>query len=477
MGKPKKTQHGQGPGAAVEEIARVVYVRKEHAKTAKGLLKKGKFLDNRFRMLPATASLLDYVNASDFDSTTTAASFIAIPIVEEFDEKEICFGDGCYKDDSGSNGETSHVGSALPSSPVFIGVGYQACPYSTKMLDAKDDRSGDSIDDDNGDIEILYDDFWRRLALAHNSPRVVRRGGIDPNSKIRESGHRILWPKTHNIASNDWIAGPQAPSWIRVTEQGIKQSFDLTKVMFSRGNISEKIRFGKQLVREGDVILDLYAGIGYYTLPAVVHGKASKIYACEWNKNAVDALRFNIRDNKIEDKVEVFVGDCRESVKTNNIINMVDRVSLGLLPSSEGGWRAAIRALKAPAGGWLHVHANVPASEMESWTLWLCHRLYVLVREENRPNNWQVICNHVERVKSFAPTVFHYVADVFVGIPTSDASDPIGNDFLHETDGVTCKAWMRKSSNQTWIPALEETVVTPSCALSPDGVLSQEWMR
>ena len=41
-----------------------------------------------------------------------------------------------------------------------------------------------------------------------------------------------------------------------MTEQGIRQSFDLTKVMFSRGNISEKIRFGK-LVMEGDVVLDM----------------------------------------------------------------------------------------------------------------------------------------------------------------------------------------------------------------------------
>mmetsp|Transcript_23158 Transcript_23158/g.54672 ORF Transcript_23158/g.54672 Transcript_23158/m.54672 type:complete len:644 (-) Transcript_23158:186-2117(-) len=643
MGKPTKSEQGQHQGAGGEEVVRVVYVRKEYAKTAKNFLKDGKFLDDRFRMLPATATALDNVDAFDFDSTTTLAALIAIPVTEEFDKKTIFSGGSYDNDDSDSEKDTM-----LPSS-LFVGVGYQTCPYSTKMLgncranhhklsnsksklstrergngtaalpesltlsqslileyvlpsaatttgssngnealirsgssslamsdnnhdefqssksiidrvlqldstvcpgsrrrpfleifgddrtvvvppgafegeefisilrdvrpfsthlrttqqqnrtndsgDSKDDHGGCDIDAGSDNIDLLYDDFWRRLALAHNSPRVVRRGGIDPNSRIRESGHRILWPNSQNSTTNDLVTGPQSPSWIRVTEQGIKQSFDLTKVMFSRGNISEKIRFGKQLVREGEVVLDLYAGIGYYTLPAVIHGKASKVYACEWNQNAVDALRFNIRDNKIEDKVEIFVGDCRESVEANNIVNIVDRVSLGLLPSSEGGWRAAVRALKAPYGGWLHVHANVPASEMESWTLWLCHRLDVLAREENRPNDWRTICNHVERVKSFAPTVFHYVADVFVGIPASDASNPIGEAFLQETDEMTlstdvsvetgngraktptCRAWMRKSSNHTWIPALKDMVVTPSCALSPDGVLSQDWMR
>ncbi|OEU18402.1 Met_10-domain-containing protein, partial [Fragilariopsis cylindrus CCMP1102] len=200
--------------------------------------------------------------------------------------------------------------------------------------------------------------------------------------------------------------------WITVTEQGIRQSFDLTKVMFSRGNISEKIRFGKTLVQENEIILDMYTGIGYYTLPAIIHGKAAFVYACEWNTYAVNALRYNIKDNKIEKKVKILEGDCREQVEKHNLTNMVDRVSLGLLPSSEGGWRFAIKALKVPTGGWLHIHGNVPAKEMELWTIWVCHRLDVLAKEENKPDNWFILCNHVERVKSFAPTVFHYVADI-----------------------------------------------------------------
>ena len=39
----------------------------------------------------------------------------------------------------------------------------------------------------------FMDQFWENLAVAHGSKRVVRRGEIDPNSKIRQSGHSILW--------------------------------------------------------------------------------------------------------------------------------------------------------------------------------------------------------------------------------------------------------------------------------------------
>ena len=35
--------------------------------------------------------------------------------------------------------------------------------------------------------------LWKNLADTHRSHRVVRRGEIDPNSKVRESGHSILW--------------------------------------------------------------------------------------------------------------------------------------------------------------------------------------------------------------------------------------------------------------------------------------------
>ena len=35
--------------------------------------------------------------------------------------------------------------------------------------------------------------LWKMLADSHRSQRVVRRGEVDPNSKVRESGHSILW--------------------------------------------------------------------------------------------------------------------------------------------------------------------------------------------------------------------------------------------------------------------------------------------
>ncbi len=46
---------------------------------------------------------------------------------------------------------------------------------------------------------------------------------------------------------------------------------------------------------------------------------------------------------------------------------VADRVLLGLLPSSQCAWRAALAALKNQ-GGWLHLHNNVKDSEEAAWS-------------------------------------------------------------------------------------------------------------
>lgn len=61
--------------------------------------------------------------------------------------------------------------------------------------------------------------------------------------------------------------------------------------MFSKGNASERHRIGN-LNCQNEVILDLYAGIGYFTLPFLIGGKAKIVHACEWNPSSIIALKY-----------------------------------------------------------------------------------------------------------------------------------------------------------------------------------------
>ncbi len=59
-------------------------------------------------------------------------------------------------------------------------------------------------------------------------------------------------------------------------------------------------------------VVDLFAGIGFFTIPMVVKAGAGKVFACEWNPAAVEALQKNVVLNKVEGRVEIREGDCRE---------------------------------------------------------------------------------------------------------------------------------------------------------------------
>lgn len=110
-----------------------------------------------------------------------------------------------------------------------------------------------------------------------------------------------------------------------------------------------------QISCEGETIVDLYAGIGYYTIPLLVKARAakvslffrktdsfSKVVACEWNRPASEALKINAKANGVFHKCCILEGDCRKCAPKD----VADRVLLGLLPSSRGGWKTALASLK-----------------------------------------------------------------------------------------------------------------------------------
>merc|ERR1712241_1190666 len=101
--------------------------------------------------------------------------------------------------------------------------------------------------------------------------------------------------------------------WATRKENGIFYTWNITKSMFSVGNITEKQRVG-QFDCRGQTVVDLFAGIGYFTLSYLIHAKAEKVISCEWNPEAVKALKLNLAKNKIDEtKCIVLEGDNRKT--------------------------------------------------------------------------------------------------------------------------------------------------------------------
>ena len=213
-------------------------------------------------------------------------------------------------------------------------------------------------------------------------------------------------PKTDMLRGSD--------TWVSRKENGIVYHFDVTKSMFCSGNITEKLRIAK-FDCSGETVVDLFAGIGYFTLPYLVHARAERVVACEWNPASVAALRHNLAaaGPGVAARCAVLLGDNRAVCPRN----IADRVNLGLIPTSAASWRTACLALK-DGGGVLHLHGNVECAkqadrrqEFESWAAAACRSISQILAEVKN-TSFCVTVSHVECVKSYAPRIYHIVVDL-----------------------------------------------------------------
>ena len=187
-------------------------------------------------------------------------------------------------------------------------------------------------------------------------------------------------------------------------ESGVDYGYNLTECMFSAGNVNERRRMG-EVVEQGEVVLDLYAGIGYYTLPILVHSHAEHVHCCEWNPNSIKALESNLEANGVSSKCSVYFGDNR--ITAAELQGVANRVILGLLPSSQDGYSVAMQAL-VEGRGVLHIHGVAPAKDHSSWAEEVMDELLSIDPERS------IEAVALIRVKSYAPHWDHVVLDVSV---------------------------------------------------------------
>jgi tRNA wybutosine-synthesizing protein 2 len=109
-------------------------------------------------------------------------------------------------------------------------------------------------------------------------------------------------------------------------------------------------------------------------------------------------------------------------LRANKKISPVRHVNCGLLPTSRACWETAFSALDPQLGGWLHVHENVADKDVEDMKFNVVEALWriglqlgrVIDDGDVKHKEAQVHCQHVERVKSYAPGVVHCVYDIII---------------------------------------------------------------
>jgi tRNA wybutosine-synthesizing protein 2 len=192
------------------------------------------------------------------------------------------------------------------------------------------------------------------------------------------------------------IAGDETTETIH-KENGYLFKLDAMKVMFSQGNLAEKKRMSK--LGKDETVVDMFAGIGYFSIPIAVHAKPKKIISIEINPVSFSYLKENIALNRVEDIIEPIEGDCAK-VTPRRIAN---RVIMGYLDGQDY-LEAGINALLP--GGILHYHEAVP----EAIEIRPVDRIIGVSRSLGR--NVEIAGRR--RIKKYAPGVWHVVVDAKV---------------------------------------------------------------
>lgn len=184
-------------------------------------------------------------------------------------------------------------------------------------------------------------------------------------------------------------------------ENGVKYRFDASRIMFSSGNVAERMR-AATLPARGETIVDMFAGIGYFTLPLAVHAGAARIHAIEKNPVSFHYLNENARLNGVADIIDAWPGDNREFPHEG----IADRVMMGYVGGTRKFLPKAFALLK-PEGGIIHLHDTAHA---DHWKDELTRASLDAARA----------CGTVLRVadarvvKSYSPGIVHAVLELHV---------------------------------------------------------------
>lgn len=186
-------------------------------------------------------------------------------------------------------------------------------------------------------------------------------------------------------------------------ESGCTFKVDLARVYFSPRLAHERLRVAS-LVREGEVVTNLFAGVGCYSIVVAKHSPASRVYSIDKNPVAFRYMCENIRVNKVGDRVVPLLGDASEVVES--IAEEADRVLMPLPELARDFLGIALRALKR-GGGVIHFYDYGAKPDPFGPS-------FEFVRRAASEEGYDVELLNKRVVRSYAPNCYHIVLDLSV---------------------------------------------------------------
>lgn len=236
------------------------------------------------------------------------------------------------------------------------------------------------------ELEAYKTDIGDTILKAYKNVRTVlaKAGAVIGTYRLRQFNVIAGEPKTETIHK----------------EYGCKYYVDLAKAYFSPRLSYEHNRICS-LVKEGETVIDMFAGVGPFSILIAKNHENVKVYAIDINPDAVAFLKRNVRLNRVQGKVYSVLGNAKPIVK-QMFRGSADRIIMNLPEKATEFVDVACEALK-PEGGIIHFYSFVNSSnslenlklrfqeEVEKFSRKVEKIVFSRFVRETAPYEWQAV--------------------------------------------------------------------------------------
>lgn len=195
-----------------------------------------------------------------------------------------------------------------------------------------------------------------------------------------------------------WVMHGQETETVHL-ENGVSYKLDAARIMFSSGNVDERIRMGR-ISMPGETVVDMFAGIGYFSLPIAKYSGCKHLKAIEKNPLSYRYLEENIELNDLKNMIHPVLSDNRDT----DIADEADRIVMGYLKDTTEFLPKALDMLKRE-GGMIYLHDTFgkknPGEACAERIKGICAKAGYMIKSMD-----------LRRIKSYAPNVWHGVFEL-----------------------------------------------------------------
>ncbi len=136
-------------------------------------------------------------------------------------------------------------------------------------------------------------------------------------------------------------------------ESGCMFRVDVEKCYFSPRLSHEHLRIAK-LVAPGEVVVNMFAGVGSFSILISKTQNQSRVYSIDVNPTAFQYMEENVKINQVSGSVIPLLGDSKDIIQAQ-LQGVADRVLMPLPEKALEYLHFALLALKK-TGGWIHFY-------------------------------------------------------------------------------------------------------------------------